>query len=201
MKSDSLDSLIIPYESIWQHKDICQHKGVIIFPRNNSHIEEIKAEAEINDEAEAKIKAEAEANDEITDKIKNYIAPYIMRILREVPNIVLCGDAILWATMCLEGDRNFLNATNKKWDLFMYFDESEDQLDIFYQKLNHILLILRYYFEKCKLIIFEGIATIKIVTPSIEYINIIIKNYHSVSNILHSFNIHINRIAFNGYNI
>ena len=186
----SLVASIIPYENIAQYKGVesSQLKGVIVFPRNNIHIDKILGDHTIQ-------------TGKNMHQLKNEIAPYIMRILNEVPNLVLCGEASLFLAMCLENCH--FNIQQKKWDLFMYFDEPvEDLLDLFYQKLNHVLLILMYYFEKCRLIIFDGIATIKILTyNNTIYINIIIKYFSSISDILHSFNLHINAIAFDGKNL
>ena len=153
----SLAASIIPYENILQYKEVksSQLKGVIVFPRNNIHIDKI-------------LGIHTTQTGKNMHQLKNEIAPYIMRILNEVPNLVLCGEASLFLAMCLENCH--FNIPQKKWDLFMYFDEPvEDLLDLFYQRLNHVLLILMYYFEKCKLIIFDGIATIKILTYNKTY--------------------------------
>lgn len=119
----------------------------------------------------------------------SHIDPCVLEILQTVDNFALCGGSALWALMKTENS-NCNEEKPNDWDLFYYGSPDqifEKETDIYNIIIKHCKM---YTFIKCK-----GIT--QFTTEKIK-IQLIFRNYISISEIIHSFDISASSIAFDG---
>jgi hypothetical protein len=116
--------------------------------------------------------------------------PLIFKILNDIDGIVLCGGGALWGYMGYK-------TMPKDFDIFLYDNDPdiENNKITRSRKINEILQIIQsfkilFHFELVK-----GVITINMKELEIQ---IILRDYFSISEILHSFDISSCAIAYDG---
>lgn len=125
------------------------------------------------------------------DYISN-VPPYVLEILLSDNRLALGGGGALWPLMKLH---NYKCDPPSDWDLFHYGLSNTDDIIIVE---NIIYTILEKYYESFNIVKCKGITQI---TTNDCKIQIIFKDYVSISEILHSFDISASAIAFDGCEI
>lgn len=134
--------------------------------------------------------SQAEYNDKF---LTNY--EIIAKILRKLTGVVLCGGAATW------GLTNLINAPPNDFDLFMY-GEIYETVEEKNTKIDKIIKILYGKYKELYVHQVNGvinIETIKIHKTDIPFkVQIILRDYYSISEILHSFDIPCCAVAWDG---
>lgn len=144
----------------------------------------------------------------------NTYFPIISRILNEVSGVALCGGAALWlyeqSCICDRSKMVILSEKNipKDFDLFIYESENLSPQELVYfqnKKINDIIqIILADNKYTLRLFLVKGVITMKLYSKSSIRtdtnicIQIILRDYFSISEILHSFDIPCCSIAWDG---
>lgn len=119
--------------------------------------------------------------------------PHIKEMLMAIDNIVLCGSGALYP---LESGTSILP---NSFNIFLYNVDTlsiREMVKIQNAKIIKILEILNKYGYKYNICIVKG--CFKITTSQNIIIKIILKNYRSISEILHSFDLPSQAIAYDG---
>jgi hypothetical protein len=119
--------------------------------------------------------------------------PHIKEMLITIDNIVLCGSGALYQI------KELASIVPNSFNLFLYNNDKLSTRDIIKNqniKIVKILEILNKYGYKYNICIVKG--CIKITTSKNIIIKIILKNYKSISEILHSFDLPCRAIAYDG---
>ena len=132
---------------------------------------------------------------ELYNNCMNTSYPLIGQILNNINGVVLCGGAALWGYM------GKLDTAPKDFDLFLYNNQDlsdEEKIEFYNEKVKVIIDIIRsLYVDNYKIYIVKGVITINI--PIIDtQVQIILKDYFSISEILHSFDLFSCCIAWDG---
>ena len=134
--------------------------------------------------------SQAEYNDKF---LTNY--EIIAKILIKLTGVVLCGGAATW------GLTNLINAPPNDFDLFMY-GEIYETVEEKNTKIDKIIKILYGKYKELYVHQVNGvinIETIKIHKTDIPFkVQIILRDYYSISEILHSFDIPCCAAAWDG---
>ena len=134
--------------------------------------------------------SQAEYNDKF---LTNY--EIIAKILIKLTGVVLCGGAATW------GLTNLINAPPNDFDLFMY-GEIYETVEEKNTKIDKIIKILYGKYKELYVHQVNGvinIETIKIHKTDIPFkVQIILRDYYSISEILHSFDIPCCAVAWDG---
>lgn len=119
--------------------------------------------------------------------------PLIFKILDEVDGAVLGGGGALWAYMGY-------TTMPKDFDIFLYDSESDPANNKIkrVEKINAILKIIQDLKMPFTFELVKGVITISITTKESIDIQIILRDYFSISEILHSFDIPSCAIAYDG---
>jgi hypothetical protein len=117
------------------------------------------------------------------------IMPCVLEILSTNCNLVLGGGGALYPLMKIH---DYKIDSPSDWDLFYYGDATTDDIIIIE---NTVYDILQKYYENFDIVKCKGITQI---TTKDCKIQIIFKDYVSISEILHSFDISASKIAFDG---
>lgn len=119
--------------------------------------------------------------------------PLIFKILDEVDGAVLGGGGALWGYMGY-------TAMPKDFDIFLYDSESDLANNKIKraEKINAILKIIQDLKMPFTFELVKGVITISITTKNSIDIQIILRDYFSISEILHSFDIPSCAIAYDG---
>ena len=163
-----------------QFEELVKINGCVIIPPNHSFIQHQAYSGSIPILKE--------------DYISN-VPPYILEILLSdnlFGKLILGGGGALWSLMHLH---NYKCDLPSDWDLFHYGLSNTD--DIIMVE-NIIYTILEKYYESFNIVKCKGITQI---TTSDCKIQIIFKDYISISEVLHSFDISASEIAFDGREI
>jgi hypothetical protein len=137
--------------------------------------------------------------------------PVVFDILNSVPGTALCGGSTLWLynQSCIHRPNTISILTPKNipkdFDIFLYEenDLSPEELNISQnKKINDIIqIIIKQHNIKIKSFLVKGVITLQL-SSSINnaklYIQIILRDYHSISEILHSFDISCCAIGWDG---
>jgi hypothetical protein len=136
--------------------------------------------------------------------------PVIFNILNSVSGIALCGGSALWLynQSCVHRPNTISILTQKNtpkdFDIFLYeeSDLSLEELNIFQnKKINEIIQIILNHNIKIKSFLVKGVMTIQLNTNFLNEklcIQIILRDYRSISEILHSFDISCCAIGWDG---
>jgi len=158
-----------------QFEGLVKINGCVVIPLNHSFIQQEHCSIPILKE----------------DYISN-VPPYILEILLSenlFGKLSLSGGGALWPLMHLY---NYKCDPPSDWDLFHYGLSNTDDIIIVE---NIIYNILQKYYESFNIVKCKGITQI---TTNDCKIQIIFKDYVSISEILHSFDISASKIAFDG---
>lgn len=133
---------------------------------------------------------QAEYNDKF---LTNY--EIIAKILRELTGVVLCGGAAVW------GLTNLSNAPPNDFDLFMY-GEIYETIEDKNTKIDKIIKILYGKYKELYVHQVNGVINIETIKRrkadiSLKF-QIILRDYYSISEILHSFDIPCCAVAWDG---
>jgi hypothetical protein len=150
------------------------------------------------------------------EKYNTYCATYfpvMFDILNLVKGIVLCGGAPLWIynQSCIHRPNTISilipKTIPKDFDIFLYEenDLSPEELIISQdKKINDIIQIILNHNFNIKLFLVKGVMTLQLCNNKNSILNeklciqIILRDYHSISEILHSFDISCCAIAWDG---
>ena len=155
--------------------------GSVVLPKNHKLVHTVIEQPPINIINNTQHKYDAF----ISDK-----CPLIFEILNRVDGIVLCGGGALWAYMGY-------TTMPKDFDIFLYDSEQDlanNKAKRMY-KINEILNIIQSHKLIFTFELVKGVITI--ILKDIE-IQIILRDYFSISEILHSFDISSCAIAYDG---
>lgn len=133
---------------------------------------------------------QAEYNDKF---LTNY--EIIAKILRELTGVVLCGGAAVW------GLTNLSNAPPNDFDLFMY-GEIYETIEKKNTKIDKIIKILYGKYKELYIHQVNGVINIETIKRrkadiSLKF-QIILRDYYSISEIIHSFDIPCCAVAWDG---
>ena len=139
----------------------------------------------------------------------------IYNILNNVSGIALCGGAALWLynQSCIHRPNIISILTSKTipkdFDLFIYEEDDlspEELIQSQNAKINNIISIITHYNYAINIVLVKGVLTMQLNVRTIEdsvnkmpiNIQIILRDYCSISEILHSFDISCCSIAYDG---
>lgn len=176
--------------------------GSLILPKKHISI--------VNNESEIIV----ENKQEYFNEYCNEYFPIIYNILNNVPGVVLCGGAALWLynQSCIQTSNKIYTITRKNipkdFDLFIYESEdlSPEELEMSQnKKINDIIhIILKDNVFTTRAFIVKGVITLQLYSKQILNaannicIQIILRDYYSISEILHSFDIPCCSIGWDG---